>query len=90
MTAKCIRCGSTTPKSPCEYSDVPCDGRMVEQDEPNSITINIHAEMPSDDTLASLLLAHMRELAADCEQAGWEAAVTLTLTKPKDTDEDNR
>lgn len=53
--------------------------------EPNSLTIKVHAELPSPDSeIADVVLQHMRELAVSAQEAGWEVSMTLTLTKQKE------
>ena len=51
--------------------------------EPNKINISVHAPLPGDDEVSLVLFEHLSKLAADAEVAGWEVAVTLTLTREK-------
>lgn len=52
--------------------------------ETSSLTINIHATMPPDDERVTALLEQTRNLVRDlatiCDDAGWDLAVTLSLT----------
>lgn len=91
MTAKCIRCGAAEPQSPCPYSDVPCDGRMVDQEpDPHHLVYNLHAPLPADEVAAQALWRHLRELSLLCTSVGWSVAVTLHITKiePQDKTDD--
>lgn len=47
----------------------------------NSVTICVEAAIPASDDVARILFEHLRDLALECEHAGWESTIVLTMTK---------
>jgi hypothetical protein len=52
----------------------------------NKLVVNISAAFPAEDAVRVALFDHLREFAATLEEVGWQAEVTLTVTKDKTDD----
>lgn len=57
-------------------------------DQPDQVTYSMHMPLPSDETAAQALWAHLQDFTALAAAAGWSADVVVTMTGPKDADDD--